>query len=125
MGEASSLINLILLVLAVGVFLKLRSVLGRRTGEERPPFDPFTRKDKPAAPKGDDKVVQLPNRNRPARSADANDDSSFDPYPQTEPYVVKPRWGGLVKEGSPVAQTLTEIALADRHFDVEAFMSGA
>jgi len=124
MGEASSLINLILLAIAVGVFLKLRSVLGRRTGEERPPFDPFTRKDKPTAPGADDKVVRLPGRDR-SRAADANDDNSFDPYPQTEPYVVKPRWGGLVAEGSPIAQTLTEISLADRHFDVEAFMSGA
>ncbi len=124
MGEASSLINLILLALAVGVFLKLRSVLGRRTGEERPPFDPFARKEKSTAPNSDDKIVRLPGHNRP-RPADANDDSSFDPYPQTEPYVVKPRWGGLVPEGSPIAQTLTEISLADRHFDAEGFMSGA
>ena len=124
MGEASSLINLILLVIAVGVFLKLRSVLGRRTGEERPPVDPFTRKDKSASPHNDDKVVQLPGRYRP-NSAEANDDKSFNPYPQTEPYVVKPRWGGLVPEDSPIAQTLTEISLADRHFDAQAFMSGA
>ena len=125
MGEASSLINLILLAIAVGVFLKLRSVLGRRTGEERPPFDPFAPKDKSAASGNDDKVVQLPGRNRSRGPVDANDDSSFDPYPQTEPYVVKPRWGGLVAEGSPIAQTLTEISLADRNFDAEAFMSGA
>jgi predicted lipid-binding transport protein (Tim44 family) len=124
MGEASSLINLILLVVAVGVFLKLRSVLGRRTGEERPPFDPFAPKDKLANPNNDGKVVQLPGRSR-SRSADVDDDSSFDPYPQTAPYVVKPRWGGLVPEGSPLAQTLTDISAVDRHFDVEAFMVGA
>jgi hypothetical protein len=31
------------LVLAVFIFLRLRSVLGQRTGRERPPYDPRTR----------------------------------------------------------------------------------
>ena len=30
------------LVAAVVIFLQLRNVLGRRTGNERPPFDPYT-----------------------------------------------------------------------------------
>ncbi|KAB7738486.1 Tim44/TimA family putative adaptor protein [Parvibaculum sedimenti] len=118
MGESSILINLILLVVAVGVFLKLRSVLGRRTGHERPPFDPYSASEKPA--RADDKVVSLPQRGR----ADT-DDSGIDAYPQREPYVVKNRWEGIAPEGSPLAQTLTEIALADRRFDAEAFLSGA
>ncbi|MDO8290769.1 MAG: Tim44/TimA family putative adaptor protein [Parvibaculum sp.] len=121
MGEASSLINLILLAIAVGVFFKLRSVLGRRTGEERPPFDPYSAEDK-ARP--NDKVVQLP-RPRGQQPAKDEDESSFDAYPQTEPYVVKDRWAGLAKEGSPLAGTLTEIAVADRRFDAPAFVSGA
>jgi predicted lipid-binding transport protein (Tim44 family) len=129
MGEASSLINLILLAIAVGIFLKLRSVLGRRTGQERPPYDPYSANEKPVGqPGGDkaggDKVVHLPRRDQAANDS-ANDDKSFDPYPQTAPYVVKDRWKGVVPEGSALAQTLTEIALADRQFDVEAFMSGA
>ena len=33
--------TVIFLVIAVVVFLRLRSVLGRRTGSERPPYDPF------------------------------------------------------------------------------------
>lgn len=122
MGEASSLINLILLAIAVGVFLKLRSVLGRRTGEERPPFDPYSADDKGSSANSD-KVVQLP-RSRRQNPAD-EDEGSFDAYPQTEPYVVKDRWAGLAPEGSKVAQVLTEIALADRHFDAGAFLSGA
>ena len=32
--------SVIFLVLAIVIFLRLRSVLGRRTGSERPPFDP-------------------------------------------------------------------------------------
>tara|TARA_R110000868_G_scaffold147244_10_gene368584 strand:+ start:3127 stop:3867 length:741 start_codon:yes stop_codon:yes gene_type:complete len=121
MGEASSLLNLILLAVAVVVFLKLRSVLGRRTGDERPPFDPFSSDDK--ATNGDsDKVVQLPRAHRPKVD---EDESSFDAYPQTEPYVVKDRWAGLAPQGSPLAETLTEIALADRYFDAKDFVTGA
>jgi predicted lipid-binding transport protein (Tim44 family) len=109
----------------VGVFLKLRSVLGRRTGNERPPFDPYSASEKPAPARGGDKVIQLPKRG-PAAATDAKADASgIDPYPQREPYVVKSRWAGIAPEGSALAETLTEIALADRRFDGEAFMSGA
>ncbi|MGV8998604.1 MAG: Tim44/TimA family putative adaptor protein [Parvibaculaceae bacterium] len=123
MGEASSLINLILLAIAVGIFFKLRSVLGQRTGKERPPLDPYAPKD---TSQNDDKVVQLP-RPRGQKPADdaADDDSGIGAYPQTPPYVVKDPWGGMAKEGTPLAGVLTEIALADRHFDAAAFVSGA
>ena len=43
------------LVAAVVIFFQLRNVLGRRTGNERPPFDPYTAaraRDKDAAPAG-------------------------------------------------------------------------
>lgn len=126
MGEASSLINLILLAIAVGIFLKLRSVLGRRTGEERPPYDPFSKDDKPSLPQND-KVVRLPQRG-PAPKGDtveADENATFGAYPQRPPYVTKDRWGGLVPEGSPMAQTLSDIAQLDRHFDLQDFMSGA
>lgn len=129
MGEASSLINLILLAIAVGIFLKLRSVLGRRTGEERPPFDPFSRKDKPTLSgpphAANDKVVRLPQRGPAAKGDIVEADDTFGAYPQRPPYVVNDRWGGLVPEGSPMAQTLSEIAQLDRHFDLQDFMSGA
>jgi len=38
------ILTVIALVAAIVLFLRLRSVLGRRTGSERPPFDPFTRR---------------------------------------------------------------------------------
>lgn len=122
MGEASSLINLILLAVAVVVFLKLRSVLGRRTGDERPPFDPFSSDGKATPSAENDKVVQLP---RPRRLKPDEDEQSFDAYPQIAPYVVKDRWAGLAPQGSPLAETLTEIAQADRYFDAKEFITGA
>ena len=41
MDQAFDPLNLLILAIAVVIFFRLRSVLGRRTGNERPPFDPF------------------------------------------------------------------------------------
>ena len=38
-------VTIFFLVAAVVIFLQLRSVLGRRTGSERPPFDPYTKRE--------------------------------------------------------------------------------
>ncbi|HEX7775056.1 MAG TPA: Tim44/TimA family putative adaptor protein [Parvibaculum sp.] len=124
MGETSMVLNLILLAVAVGVFLKLRSVLGRRTGTERPPYDPYTAREKPGMgrPADEGKVIALPKRVAPPADADQ---SGIDPYPQREPYVVKSPWAGIAPEGSDLAASLSAIAAADRRFDAEAFLSGA
>ena len=37
--------TIIFLALAVFIFLRLRSVLGQRTGRERPPYDPYSARD--------------------------------------------------------------------------------
>ena len=42
MSEAFDIYTLLFLVLAVVIFIRLRNVLGRRTGNERPPYDPYT-----------------------------------------------------------------------------------
>ena len=50
-------------VAAVVIFLQLRKVLGRRTGSERPPFNPYTRTaDADDKAKSGDNVVSLPRR---------------------------------------------------------------
>ncbi|MFO1079827.1 MAG: Tim44/TimA family putative adaptor protein [Reyranellaceae bacterium] len=63
-------------LVAVFLILRLRSVLGKRTGNERPPArDPFTppsppparRGEPPAAPSGNDNILPLPSANPPAR----------------------------------------------------------
>ncbi len=53
--------TIIFLALAVFIFLRLRSVLGQRTGRERPPYDPFSARDAVRNAPGD-KVVALPPR---------------------------------------------------------------
>src|SRR3954447_9829495 len=58
------LYTIIFLVLAVFIFFRLRSVLGQRTGQERPP-EPMRREPPPPAV-ASDKVIPLPTRNAEA-----------------------------------------------------------
>jgi len=122
-GDLGLLFNLIFLAIAIAVFLKLRSVLGRRTGHERPPFDPFTAdQSKRVAPDrtgetGSDKVVPLPRQNTPG-GPDA--DTS-----QTDTSQTGNRWAGLAPAGSPLSTGLDSVAAADPNFDPDAFLSGA
>ena len=51
--------TIIFLALAVFIFLRLRNVLGQRTGDERPPFDRAARDVLRGAP---DNVVPMPGK---------------------------------------------------------------
>src|SRR3979411_355993 len=56
--------TIIFLALAVFIFLRLRSVLGQRTGRERPPYDPYSSAPRDAVrTSNNDNVVTLPPRN--------------------------------------------------------------
>jgi predicted lipid-binding transport protein (Tim44 family) len=105
--------TIIFLALAVFIFLRLRSVLGQRTGRERPPYDPYATRDAVRS-QATDKVVTLPPR--PTEAA-------------TRPVDVSPppadRWKGLAESGSSVATGLDAIAAADTGFDAQHFIAGA
>lgn len=119
MDDGVTLLNLILLAVAVGVFLKLRSVLGRRTGHEPPPYDPYS-VDKSA---DNDKVVTLPTRNRDAGAArDRVIDAAGDPFASP---AAAYRWRGIAEEGSALAGKLDQVASLDRYFDGDEFLAGA
>lgn len=113
MRDVFDIYTIIFLALAVFIFLRLRSVLGQRTGRERPPYDPFAGRDAVRSPAGD-KVVQLPTRNNPdaVRPAD----------PAETPAN---RWQGVAEPGTPVALGLDAIAGADPGFDAKHFLTGA
>src|SRR5205085_11205132 len=72
MAEVFDIYTIIFLALAVFIFLRLRSVLGQRTGRERPPYDPYSARDAVRSPAGE-KVVTLPQRgaDAPPRPAEA------------------------------------------------------
>ena len=111
-GNLDSILTLIFLVLAVVIFLKLRSVLGRRTGHERPRYDPYSAPDANSAPVRDN-VVTLPRGEVP-RMSNELDDETF-----------AKRLKQVAAEGSDIAGKLQQIAKADRSFDPMHFMKGA
>ncbi|HMQ57287.1 MAG TPA: Tim44/TimA family putative adaptor protein [Rhizobiaceae bacterium] len=55
--------TVVFIIIAAVIFWQLRNVLGKRTGNERPPFDPFAnRREASGDSVGNDNVVTLPKR---------------------------------------------------------------
>jgi predicted lipid-binding transport protein (Tim44 family) len=104
--------TIIFLALAVFIFLRLRSVLGQRTGRERPPYDPYSARD---AMRGatNDNVVTLPGR---------GGETVQKPSETSEPGE---RWKGIAETGSAVAVGLDSIVQEDKTFDAKHFIAGA
>ncbi len=115
MSEAFDIYTLLFLVLAVVIFIRLRSVLGRRTGSERPPYDPYTRADaKQGTPEGT--VVALP---RGRTGQPANEPAG----PSAED--IEERLERYAKKDSPLSKSLTALIKADPSFDPAQFLDGA
>lgn len=109
-------------IAAVIIFLQLRNVLGRRTGNERPPVDPYSaRKADPApntakgAPTNDngssDGVVALPRR--PDTAGKEAADNGFADIDAIAP------------AGTPLNEGLRAIRAADSSFEPKRFLDGA
>lgn len=114
MTNGFDIYTLLFLILAVVIFLRLRNVLGRRTGQERPPHDPYTAHDSKAngANDGDqDTVVPLP---RPRDAADRESIAS-----------AEARLKDFAPKGSPLAKGLMAIVRSDPAFDPKEFLNGA
>jgi predicted lipid-binding transport protein (Tim44 family) len=107
--------TIIFLALAVFIFLRLRSVLGQRTGRERPPYDPYSARDAVRS-SATDKVVTLPPRPAEAPSSRPPVEA---PPPSTD------RWKDVAESGSGIAAGLDAIAAADSSFDAKHFITGA
>lgn len=115
MGEGFQLLDIILFAaIAAFLILRLRSVLGRRNGNEsRSGFDPFKQNQEEhggqsqgKGRQGEDKIVQMPNRNDGDQAGANQSQSEF----RTE---------------GPAAAGLTQIKLADNSFDENGFLEGA
>lgn len=112
MNQVFDPLNLLILAVAVVILLRLRSVLGTRTGHERR-YDPFSATEAgEKARRADGKVIPLPG-SKPAEEIHAADSSS------------DPVWQGVAEEGSTLAKGLEKIAKADRSFEVQSFIEGA
>jgi predicted lipid-binding transport protein (Tim44 family) len=93
--------TIIFLALAVFIFLRLRSVLGQRTGGERPPYDRAARN-----------VVQ-----------GAQDNNVVPPLPGA--VIDQAPLAPTADAGTPLAQGLDGVVAQDSSFDPRHFLSGA
>ena len=104
MGTGGIPIDIIIFaVIAALIVFRLRSVLGRRTGSERPPegFEPPVRPDA----KANDNVVRMPERREQAEKRD--------------------RIHEAAKPGSDLEQGLTAMKAIDPAFNADEFVIGA
>ena len=104
------------------IFLKLRSVLGRRTGHEQTRVERYKAQQEASQRNGklagQDKVVTLPRRER----------EEAEPRAAAEPQVradVEERAKGLAAGNTGVAKGLVDIVRADATFDPDTFLKGA
>lgn len=114
MNSVFDIYTIIFLVLAVFIFARLRSVLGQRTGRERPPYDPYSARDAAKPIASSDKVVSLPGR-----AADKVEPRTIEAKPAAE------RWAGIAPADSSIAKGLDAIAATDASFDAAHFVTGA
>lgn len=105
MGDGLAFFDIIFFALVAGfLILRLRSVLGRRTGNEnRERWTPRLPREAPSQPGG------------PA-TADRKLPDNVTPLPGREP---------IAAASSPLDQALTQIRLADPGFDPKGFLDGA
>lgn len=103
-------VTIFFLVAAVVIFLQLRNVLGRRTGQERPPFDPYSKREsvEPAEQGDRGKVITLPRR-------DGMEEAET-PYAEVDAFAPA---------GSELNTSLRRIVDVDSSFNPKEFVNGA
>ena len=104
MGDGFQFLDIVFFAMvAAFLVLRLRNVLGRRTGQERPPpADPFARRKPIERPADSGKVLELPDRGPAA--------------PREEPQTAS---------ADPTSAAITQIRIADPAFDLDQFLNGA
>jgi predicted lipid-binding transport protein (Tim44 family) len=117
MNEIFDPLNLLLMGLAVFILFRLRSVLGKRTGNERPPFDPYSKPDQPRERKnGNDQDNVIPLPNQPMQDAETVEDTG-----RGDDIVIDK----VAPAGSALNSALKQILSVDRSFEPEPFLEGA
>ena len=116
MSEIFDVTTIIFLVIAVVLFMRLRDVLGTRTGNEKPPFDPYAdqeQKQEGRAPTADDvgdNIISLPGRAEAEQNHAERQSESLEK---------------IAPEGSALNAALANLMAVDKSFDPDSFVSGA
>ncbi|GAB4539321.1 MAG: Tim44/TimA family putative adaptor protein [Roseibium sp.] len=117
MNEFFDPLTLLLMGLAVFILFKLRSVLGKRTGNERPPFDPYSKPEQTgdrSTANGQDNVIPLPNQS--GQEIETGEGRG----PGDNIVIDK-----VAPAGSALNSALKQILSVDRSFEPEPFLQGA
>lgn len=114
MNIFGDLTTLVTLAIAVFIFLRLRAVLGKRTGHQRPPFEPResarpARRERAGDSSG--KVVTLSKRGAEAETSTLSESEA--------------RIDALAKPGTKLNRQLKELVAVDPEFNPETFLEGA
>lgn len=110
--------TIIAIIISIVVIFQLRNVLGKRTGNERPPFDPYSSKGESKVEKtAGDNVVAMPTRpGAPDRPLNPQLEEN------TDVTAVIDR---LAETGTALNEGLRKIAEVDPSFDPDEFLAGA
>ena len=109
MTEYLDIFNIIFLAIAILILFRLRSVLGRRTGNERPPFNPYA-SSKPKEEVKNDKTSQNAEQSQEA----VEEENTVQTYIDT-----------IAKPGTELNDSLLKIVEKDQSFNPEQFLEGA
>jgi len=107
MSDGFQFLDIILFAAVAAFFIfRLRNVLGKRMGHDKPPADPFGKRSAEESER--EKVVSLPNRNK------------------TEaPEELAEKAPKAAEAGTPLEAGLMQIKLVDKSFAEEPFLAGA
>lgn len=104
-----NIVTFIFFALSVVIFIQLRSVLGRRTGHERQPFDPYSKSEARSAEKAANTEAEA--------AVKARDISAVkDPFAEIDAYAPS---------GSALHTGLRAVRKADETFAARDFIAGA
>ncbi len=110
--EFGDLTTLITIGIAVFIFIRLRSVLGKRTGHQNPSVKPYSKKQDKENLASNDNVVTLSNR----RKSVDQDEADLDEYSEIDK---------IAKEDSQLNIELRELKDVDSSFSPEKFLQGS
>lgn len=117
MNNSFDIYTIIFLIVAVVIILRLRSVLGRKTGNERTPIDRSVRgNDAPSSPRERDNVIPMPRADAPGAAATGA---------AVDSVSLEDRIRSSQPAESPATEGLVEIAKSDPGFDPKQFLDGA
>jgi predicted lipid-binding transport protein (Tim44 family) len=105
---SNDIVTIFFLVAAVVIFIQLRNVLGRRTGNEKPPHDPYTRRETAEVRPVPDKAGPMPTGGETSEPVN--------PYGSADAFTAA---------GSDLNKGIRSVIDADRSFNPTEFMKGA